>query len=156
MFVGDSFNWDGLVAVDRLMAQVLVGSYLALAGIVCFNLYIALLSNTFTDAYGQAQATALMQQATVIISVEKNLTKKQKIKFGHHMQNECSPLVSDLIFSSIQYFKIIYKGWGGGGLNCHSFKTPNPTISNFLTFRFHSFGTFWRNFSEIDPSEGDL
>ena len=98
MFVLDSFNWDGLVAVDRLMAQVLVGSYLALSGVVCFNLYIALLSKTFTDAYGQAQATALMQQATVIISVEKNLPKKQKIKFGHYMQNECSPLVSELTY----------------------------------------------------------
>ena len=97
LFVGDSFNWDGLVAVDRLMAQVLVGTYLALVGGVCFHLYIALLSRTFTDAYRQAQATALMQQARVIISVEKSLSKKRKIKFGHFMQNECSPLVSKSI-----------------------------------------------------------
>ena len=93
MFVGDSFNLNGLVKVDRLMAQILAGSYLAVAGVVCLNLYIALLSKTFADAYGQAQATALMQKAQIIISVEKNFSGKQKERFAHYMQRECAPMV---------------------------------------------------------------
>ncbi len=95
--VGD-FNWDGLVAVDRLMAQVLVGTYFALTAVVCLNLYIALLSDTFSRVYAQAQANAVMQQAQLIISVEKALSKKRKTKFGHHMQDECGPLVRFLVY----------------------------------------------------------
>ena len=54
------FDWDGLVLVDRLMAQVMVGSYFALAGVVCMNLYIALLSDTFARVYAQAQVCVII------------------------------------------------------------------------------------------------
>ena len=90
--IGD-FNWDGLVAVHRVMAQVLVGTYFALAGVVCMNLYIALLSDTFSRVYARALANAVMQQAHIILSIEKSLSKKRKIQFGHYMKNECGPLV---------------------------------------------------------------
>ena len=36
---------------DRVMGQVLVGTYLAIASVVCLNLYIALMSQTFTRIY---------------------------------------------------------------------------------------------------------
>ena len=91
--VGD-FNWDGLVSVDRLMAQILVGTYFALTSVVCLNLYIALLSDTFSRVYAQAKANAVMQQAQLILSVEKSLSKKKKTHFGNYMQKECGPLVS--------------------------------------------------------------
>ena len=91
--IGD-FNWDGLVSVNRLMAQILVGTYFALTGVVCLNLYIALLSDTFSRVYAQAQANAVMQQAQLVLLVEKSLPKKKKIKFGHYMKDECGPLVS--------------------------------------------------------------
>ena len=94
MFVGDSFNMAGLRKVDPLFAEIMVGTYLAIASLLCLNLYIALLSQTFTDAYGQAEATALLQQAQVIISVERNLSQNKKTKFGHYIQKECAPLVS--------------------------------------------------------------
>ena len=90
--IGD-FNWDGLVSVHRVMAQVLVGTYFALAGVVCMNLYIALLSDTFSRVYARALANAVMQQAHIILSIEKSLSKKRKIQFGHYMKNECGPLV---------------------------------------------------------------
>ena len=45
----------GLYKVDRLMAQILVGTYYGLASIVTLNLYIALLSDTFARVYAQAQ-----------------------------------------------------------------------------------------------------
>ncbi|XP_065055381.1 transient receptor potential cation channel subfamily A member 1-like isoform X4 [Rhopilema esculentum] len=89
--IGD-FNWDGLVAVNRLMAQMLVGTYFALTGVVCLNLYIALLSDTFSRVYAQAQANAVMQQAQLVLLVEKSLPKKKKVKFGHYMKSECGPL----------------------------------------------------------------
>ena len=90
--MGD-FDWDGLVEIDRLMAQILCGSYFALAGVVCMNLYIALLSDTFARVYAQAQANAVMQQAKTVILLEGKLGKEKRLKFGHYMQNECSPEV---------------------------------------------------------------
>ena len=93
--MGD-FDFDGLVAVDRLMAQVLCGSYLSLAGVVCMNLYIALLSDTFARVYAQAQATAVMQQAKTIISLEGKLNKLLKSKYAHYILQECSPEVSSM------------------------------------------------------------
>ena len=90
--VGD-FAWSSLIEVNRLMAQVLVGSYFALTSVVCLNLYIALLSDTFSRVYAQAQANAVMQQAQLVLLVEKSLPKKKKIKFGHYMKHECGPLV---------------------------------------------------------------
>ncbi|XP_065663270.1 uncharacterized protein LOC100211734 [Hydra vulgaris] len=88
--MGD-FDWNGLVAVDRLMAQILCGTYFALAGVVCMNLYIALLSDTFARVYAQAQANAVMQQAQTVILLENKLDRKRKLEFGHFMQKECSP-----------------------------------------------------------------
>lgn len=88
-----SYDWDGLVAVDRLMAQILCGSYLALSGVVCMNLYIALLSDTFARVYAQAKANAVMQQAKSIINLEGKLNKFYRSKYAHHMWKECSPQV---------------------------------------------------------------
>ena len=90
------------MAVNRLMAQMLVGTYFALTGVVCLNLYIALLSDTFSRVYAQAQANAVMQQAQLVLLVEKSLPKKKKVKFGHYMKSECGPLVR---FGSISHLK---------------------------------------------------
>eukprot|EP00111_Clytia_hemisphaerica_P008770 TCONS_00025648-protein len=88
--MGD-FDWEGLIKKDRLMAQILCGTYFALAGVVCMNLYIALLSDTFARVYAQAQANAVMQQAKTVILLEGKLEKEKKLKFGHYLQDECSP-----------------------------------------------------------------
>ena len=88
-----SFDWDGLVAIDRIMAQILCGTYFALAGVVCMNLYIALLSDTFCRVYAYAQANAVMQQAKTIILLENNLSKFHRSIYGHYMQEQCSPQV---------------------------------------------------------------
>ena len=94
MTLMDNYDFNGLVAVDRLMAQILCGSYLALAGVVCLNMYIALLSDTFARVYAQAKATAVMQQAKTIIALEGKLNKFHKSKYAHYMLRECSPQVS--------------------------------------------------------------
>ena len=104
--IGD-FNWDGLVSVNRLMAQILVGTYFALTGVVCLNLYIALLSDTFSRVYAQAQANAVMQQAQLVLLVEKSLPKKKKIKFGHYMKDECGPLVSCFCLNILERIKYL-------------------------------------------------
>ena len=53
------FDWDSFVKVDRSMAQILCGTYFALVSVVCMNLYIALLSDTFARVYGLAKGMQL-------------------------------------------------------------------------------------------------
>ena len=89
-----SFDYKSLVKKDRLMAQILCGTYFALAGVVCMNLYIALLSDTFARVYSYVQANAVMQQAKTIIMLEESLNKFYRSKFGHYMQEKCSPQVN--------------------------------------------------------------
>ena len=87
------FDYNYLVKVDRLMVQILCGSYFALAGAVCVNLYIVLLSDTFSRVYTQAQANAVIQLARSVILLESKLGKEKRLKFAHYLQDECSPEV---------------------------------------------------------------
>ena len=70
MMLMGGFDYNYLVKVDRLMVQILCGSYFALAGVVCVNLYIALLSDTFACIYTQAKANAVMQLARSVRLLE--------------------------------------------------------------------------------------
>eukprot|EP00111_Clytia_hemisphaerica_P011884 TCONS_00034914-protein len=88
------FNWDALVVVDRLMAQVLVGTFFAFATVLCLNLYIALLSETFNRVYQNATANASLLQANTILQLESILSKKKKAVVFKHIQEECGPLVA--------------------------------------------------------------
>ena len=51
--------------MNKLAAQLICGTYFALVSITCLNLYIALLSDTFSTILGNATATAYMLQGEV-------------------------------------------------------------------------------------------
>lgn len=86
------FNFGALVVVDRLMAQVIVGTFFALSTVMCLNLYIALLSETFNRVYQNAKANASLLQAHTILQIESILSKKKKIRAFKYIQEECAPL----------------------------------------------------------------
>ena len=98
--MGD-FDFNYLVEVDRLMAQILCGAYFALAGVVCMNLYIALLSDAFACIYTQVQANTVMQLARSATLLESKLEKKKHFKSSHYLQDECSPEVNFFILKLI-------------------------------------------------------
>lgn len=77
-----------------LSLQILVGTYYALSTVMCMNLYIALLTETFNQVYQNAKANASLLQATTILQIEKVLSKKRRHKAMETMQEECGPLVS--------------------------------------------------------------
>ena len=76
-----------------------MGSYFAIASVVCMNLYIALLSETFARVYQNAKANAALLQATTILQVEKALSKKRKSKADEFIQKQCSPMVRKTVFN---------------------------------------------------------
>jgi len=86
------FYWADLTCIDKLMAQILVGTYIAIATVICLNLFIALMSDTFARVYQNARANAMLQQAEQILSAEKVLPKRKKIEVRSYLCESCAPL----------------------------------------------------------------
>lgn len=91
------YEFSQLTQHDKIMAQLLVGTYLALASVVCLNLYIALMSETFARVWSEATANAYMSQATQLLVTEVNLSNKDTEKVNNHLLEECSPQVLSLL-----------------------------------------------------------
>ena len=72
----------------------MVGTYYTVSTVMCLNLYIALLSETFNRVYLNAKENAAMLQAATILQLENVLTKKRLHKVHSYIQLECGPLVS--------------------------------------------------------------
>ncbi|XP_046327907.2 transient receptor potential cation channel subfamily V member 5-like isoform X4 [Haliotis rufescens] len=87
----DEYDYANMKLVDSLMADLLVGTWLALSAILCLNLLIALLSDTFQRVYDNAQANAVMQRAITILNIWEGMSKKRRLKFLTFIENECSP-----------------------------------------------------------------
>lgn len=90
-----------------LSFQILVGSYITLSSIVCLNLYIALMADTFARVYQNAKANAMLQQSAQILKAQRFLSKQQKIDMLQIIHEDCAPLVSWLFFlfllNKVQY-----------------------------------------------------
>ncbi|XP_075681857.1 uncharacterized protein LOC142651276 isoform X2 [Rhinoderma darwinii] len=87
----DDYNFGDMYAVDPVMAYILCGTFLGVSSILCI-LLIALLADTFQRVYDNATANAVMQQATMLLQIEENLSKKNKSNFGNYMYSSCAPL----------------------------------------------------------------
>uniref|UniRef100_A0AAY5EXU7 Ion transport domain-containing protein n=1 Tax=Electrophorus electricus TaxID=8005 RepID=A0AAY5EXU7_ELEEL len=88
----DEYEFDAMVAVDSIMAHLLCGTFLALSSVLCVNLMIALLSDTFQRVHDNAQANAVMQQATVVLQVEESMPYLQRFYDKQYIHNFCAPL----------------------------------------------------------------
>ena len=88
-----NYPWDSLLVVDRLMAQILCGSYLAVSAIVMLNLFIALMSDTFQRVYDNAKANAAMQRASTILNMEENMGDKSREKHKRYIHQKLAPEV---------------------------------------------------------------
>ena len=71
----------------------MLGTYHAVSAVLCFNLYIALLTETFNEVYVNAKAYASREQAKAILNMEKTLDKKTKRNIDAYVQENCAPLV---------------------------------------------------------------
>ena len=88
-----NYPWDSLLAVDRLMAQILCGTYLAVSAIVMLNLFIALMSDTFQRVYDNAKANAAMQRASTILTMEENMGEKTRERYRRQIHQRFAPEV---------------------------------------------------------------
>ena len=86
-------NYDALASIDITMAQILVGTFWALSTVMCLNLYIAQLTETFQRVYTNAKANASLLQSMTILQIEKALSEKSRKRAMDTVQEECGPLV---------------------------------------------------------------
>ncbi|XP_030628244.1 transient receptor potential channel pyrexia [Chanos chanos] len=88
----DEYEFDAMLSVDSIMAQLLCGTFLALSSVLCVNLMIALLSDTFQRVYDNALANAVMQQATIILQVEESMSYLRRLYDNQYIHRCCAPL----------------------------------------------------------------
>uniref|UniRef100_A0A8B9JBJ2 Si:ch73-193i2.2 n=1 Tax=Astyanax mexicanus TaxID=7994 RepID=A0A8B9JBJ2_ASTMX len=88
----DEYEFDAMVAVDSVMAHLLCGTFLALSAVLCVNLMIALLADTFQRVYDNALANAVMQQASIILQVEESMPGLRRFYDKQYIHQNCAPL----------------------------------------------------------------
>ncbi|XP_077103185.1 transient receptor potential cation channel subfamily V member 5 isoform X2 [Siphateles boraxobius] len=88
----DEYEFDAMMDVDAVMAYLLCGTFLALSAILCVNLLIALLSDTFQRVYDNALANAVMQQAAIILQIEESMPCLRRCYDNEHIHRHCAPL----------------------------------------------------------------
>ena len=91
--VGD-FGFSDLASKHSRMARLLCGSYIVVSGIVCLNLFIALLSDTFQRVYDNVQANAQMLRASRVLNFEENFSRKRRERYRRRLHRRCSPEIS--------------------------------------------------------------
>nr|AAI70078.1 XCAT2 protein [Xenopus laevis] len=88
----DDYGFSDMYNTDAVMAYILCGTFLGISSILCINLLIALLADTFQRVYDNATANAAMQQASTLLQIEEGLSKKRRSKYDKYFQDDCSPL----------------------------------------------------------------
>ena len=91
MTVVDEYNYDALTAADPYMSKILCGTYISFSAIICLNLFIALMSDTFQRVYDNVKANAVMQQASTILNLESNLGPAKRRQFTNFIHTKCCP-----------------------------------------------------------------
>uniref|UniRef100_A0A3B3CR86 Si:ch73-193i2.2 n=1 Tax=Oryzias melastigma TaxID=30732 RepID=A0A3B3CR86_ORYME len=91
----DEYEYAAMVTVDDVMAPLLCGTFLAASSILCVNLLIALLTDTFQRVHDNSQANAVMQQAAVVLQVGA-MTFLRRFYDEQYISKYCSPLAAGL------------------------------------------------------------
>ncbi|XP_068457933.1 polycystin-2-like protein 1 [Clinocottus analis] len=88
----DEYEYAAMATVDPVMAPLLCGTFLAASSILCVNLLVALLTDTFQRVHDNSQANAVMQQASVILQVEESMPLLRRFYDNQYISNHCAPL----------------------------------------------------------------
>ncbi|CAL9689441.1 unnamed protein product [Knipowitschia caucasica] len=93
MTLVDEYDYASMKGRDPVMAPLLCGTFLAASSILCVNLLIAMVTDTFQRVHDQSQANALMQQAAVVLQLQDSLPLLRRFYDPRHIALKCAPLV---------------------------------------------------------------
>ena len=91
MSSGGDYKFENLADYDKNLAEILCGTYVFLGGLICLNLYIALMSNTFQRLYDNAKANALMQCTAYLVETETRMSFQKQHQHREWMNKNCNP-----------------------------------------------------------------
>ena len=92
-------NIYAFIELEPVAAQILLSLFHVLGTFILFAIFVALITSKFTTHYSMCVAEASLLQASVVLQLEKNLSKKQKSKLATYYKRNCCPLVSHSFFS---------------------------------------------------------
>ncbi len=93
MMIVGNYSWHKLEEADVIVARILCGSFILVAGIITLNLLIALVTNTFERHYENAVANAIMQRASTILLLQSRLGQKKRRTYYQFIRTNASPQV---------------------------------------------------------------
>ncbi|KAK7944744.1 hypothetical protein WMY93_000472 [Mugilogobius chulae] len=73
MTLVDEYDYTSMKSLDPVMAPLLCGTFLAASSILCVNLLIAMVTDTFQRVHDNSKANAVMQQAAVVLQLHDSL-----------------------------------------------------------------------------------
>lgn len=90
-----------LVELRKTEAQVLNTLYHILVTFILFSVFVGLITSKFTTHYNRMVAEASLIRSSVVLQLENNLNKQDKLKLVRYYKRNCNPLVSS-VFSSVR------------------------------------------------------
>nr|KAG5703897.1 hypothetical protein BaRGS_008156 [Batillaria attramentaria] len=89
----DEYDYDNMKDVDEVFTDIVLIAWFFLSSILCLNLFIALLSDTFQRVYDNAQANAVMQKAQTVLNIWEGIAPKRRKRFLDYVDELCSPMI---------------------------------------------------------------
>ena len=78
----------------KITGQILISLFHVLITFILFAVFVALITSKFTTYYSKCVAEASLLQASVVLQLEKRLSKKDKAKLSSYYKRFCNPMVS--------------------------------------------------------------
>ena len=88
-----AFPTTAIEGIDRRIAQIYLSLYYLVMSILSLNLFIALLSQVFSQVFQDTKKYVSLEQAKSILSAETFLSAREKICNTEYLQRHCKPLV---------------------------------------------------------------
>ncbi|XP_033837882.2 short transient receptor potential channel 2 [Periophthalmus magnuspinnatus] len=92
MTLVDEYDYSSMEKLDPVMAPLLCGTFLAASSILCINLLIAMVTDTFQRVHDNSKANAVMQQAAVVLQLLDSLPILRRFYDHTYIATHCAPL----------------------------------------------------------------
>lgn len=79
--------------IEKITGQILIALFHVFGTFILFAVFVALITSKFTTNFRQCVAEASLLQASVVLQLEKNLSKRDKTKLASYYKKSCNPLV---------------------------------------------------------------
>ena len=84
------------VKVENTTAQILISIYHIFSTFIALSIFVAFVTSKFTTNYNRCVAEASLLQASVVLQLEKGLSKRERANLAKYYAKFCSPLIVNL------------------------------------------------------------